>query len=252
MDSLQPHLNGEIKKSIEKEIFKNGTKQVNVSKKFGISNRQLTIDVITLVMLILEETPSTTLKKLAEHVKNKFDIQVSPGAIQKTLKNIKLFFKSSDQYWESSNLENKCKREPDQSYWCNMEKKKTGTTSIYICKFLVCLQDHCPAQSIIIMDNTRIHGRDNFQQVKNLLKESTKKINIEFLPKYSLLLNKIELALNIIMTQIKYKEIKSQSKMAEGILQAIRIKMTPEICSKSFQHCKKFYSSCTHMQPIMV
>ncbi|KNZ48471.1 hypothetical protein VP01_564g5 [Puccinia sorghi] len=129
-------------------------------------------------------------------------------------------------------------------------KKKMGTTSIDICNFLVRLQDHCPAQSIIIMDNTRIHGGDDFEQVKNLLKESTKKTNIEFLPKYLPFLNPIELAFNIIKTQIKHKEIKSQSKMAEEILQAISNKMTPEICSKSFQHCQKFYSSCTHMQPI--
>jgi transposase len=40
--------------------------------------------------LLLEETPSTTLKKLAEHIMSKFDIQVTPAAIQKTLKKIEV------------------------------------------------------------------------------------------------------------------------------------------------------------------
>ncbi|KNZ44529.1 hypothetical protein VP01_9071g1, partial [Puccinia sorghi] len=93
-------------------------------------------------------------------------------------------------------------------------KKKTGTTLINICNFLVHLQDHCPAQSIIIMDNTRIHGGDNFERIKNLLKESTRKINIKFLPNYLLFLNPIGLGFNMIRTQIKHKEIKSQSEIS--------------------------------------
>ena len=129
-------------------------------------------------------------------------------------------------------------------------KKKTGTSSINIFNFLVCLHYYCPAELIIVMDNARIHGGEDFERVRNLLKESTKKINIEFLPKYSPFLNPIELAFNIIKTEIKHKEIKSRSEMAEAICQAISNKMTPDICSKSFQHCQKFYSSCTHMQPI--
>ncbi|KNZ44635.1 hypothetical protein VP01_8972g1 [Puccinia sorghi] len=58
------------------------------------------------------------------------------------------------------------------------------------------------------------HGKNQdslwggFERVKKLLKESTKKINIQFLPKYLPFLNPIELAFNIIKTQIKHKEIK--------------------------------------------
>ncbi|KNZ56643.1 hypothetical protein VP01_2357g1 [Puccinia sorghi] len=37
---------------------------------------------------------NTTLKKLAELVKNKFYIEVSPGAIQKTLKKIEVTWKT--------------------------------------------------------------------------------------------------------------------------------------------------------------
>ena len=55
---------------------------------------KLTTDVITSILLYLEETPSTTLKKLAEHVKDEFDIQVSPAAIQKTLKNVEVTWKT--------------------------------------------------------------------------------------------------------------------------------------------------------------
>ena len=100
------------------------------------------------------------------------------------------------------------------------------------------------------MDNARIHGGEDFEQVQRLLKESEKKIEIEFLPKYSPFLNPIELAFNIIKIQIKHTEIQSRSALAEAICWAIREKMTPEICSKSFLHCQKFYNSCSHMQPI--
>jgi hypothetical protein len=50
--------------------------------------------VITSVLLLLEQDPSTTLKKLAEHVKAEFNIQVSPAAIQKTLKSIEVTWKT--------------------------------------------------------------------------------------------------------------------------------------------------------------
>ncbi|KNZ48443.1 hypothetical protein VP01_5669g1 [Puccinia sorghi] len=83
---------------------------------------------------------------------------------------------------------------------------------------------------------------------QNLVKESTKKINIEFLPKYSPFLNPIELSFNISKIEITHKEINSHSKLSEGIHQAISHKLTSGIGSKSFQHCQKFYS--THIQQI--
>ncbi|KNZ61959.1 hypothetical protein VP01_132g12 [Puccinia sorghi] len=113
-----------------------------------------------------------------------------------------------------------------------MGRKKTGTTANDICNFLLRLQDHCPPGSIIIMDNAPIHGGDDFERVRLLIKESAKKLDTEFLPKYSPFLNPIELAFNILKTH------------------AITEKMTPEICQKSFLHCQKFYQTCTHMQPI--
>ena len=85
-------------------------------------------------------------------------------------------------------------------------KKKSGTTSVDISNFLLCLQDHCPVGLIIVMDNVRIHRGKDFERVFNLLKESTKKIKIEFLPKYSPFLNPIELAFNIIKTDLKKKK----------------------------------------------
>ncbi|KNZ51341.1 hypothetical protein VP01_3997g2 [Puccinia sorghi] len=57
---------------------------------------------------------------------------------------------------------------------------------------------HWHAESIIVMDNAWIHGGDNLERVWNLLKEASKKIEIEFLPKYLLFLNPINLAFNII------------------------------------------------------
>ncbi|KNZ55468.1 hypothetical protein VP01_266g3 [Puccinia sorghi] len=205
----------------------------------------------------------TNKEPLAQHSRNflnMFDIQFSPGAIQKTLKNIEVTWKTvtpiPHKWNEAAFLQEQhnyvlnrvtnighnlifidehkktgkaatlkinareslinligAMLEGEMIYFKLLNKdgkKKMGMTSINICKFLVRLQDHCPAQSIIIMDNTRIHSGDNFKRVKNLLKESTKKIHIEFLPKYLLFLNPIELAFNI-KTQIKHKEIKSQS-----------------------------------------
>ena len=50
-------------------------------------------------------------------------------------------------------------------------KKKTGTSAINIYNFLIWLKDHCPNGSIIVMDNARIHGGDNFKKVPSLLIE---------------------------------------------------------------------------------
>ncbi|KNZ62335.1 hypothetical protein VP01_1283g9 [Puccinia sorghi] len=99
--------------------------------------------------------------------------------------------------------------------------KKTGPTANHICNFLLHLQDHCPPGSIIIMDNTPIHGGDDFEHVQLLIKESAKNLEMEFLPRYSL------------------------------------FKLTPKICQKGFLHCQKgflhfhkIYPTCTYMQPI--
>ncbi|KNZ51448.1 hypothetical protein VP01_394g3 [Puccinia sorghi] len=188
-DSLQPHL-----KKINIQKWKEASQCCqNICHILPTSAKsKLKTDVITSVMLLLKETPSTTLKKLAEHVKNEFNIQVSPGAIQKTLKNIEVTWKRSGfnsdtcpSHGYSLSVKAATLKTNARGSLINLidGKKKTGATSIDICNFLVCLQDHCPAQLIIIMDNTRICGADNFERVKNLLKESTKKINIEFLPK---------------------------------------------------------------------
>ncbi|KNZ45370.1 hypothetical protein VP01_819g1 [Puccinia sorghi] len=90
----------------------------------------------------------------------------------------------------------------------------------------------------------------NFDHIQMLLKESLKEIGIELLPKYSPVLNPIKLATNIIKIDVQPKENQSRSGSAEAIRESINDKMTPEICSKSFLHCQKFYSSCSRMQPI--
>ena len=55
---------------------------------------KLITNIITSIFLLLEDNPSTTLKKLLEHVKNNFDIKISPAAIQKTLKTINVTWKT--------------------------------------------------------------------------------------------------------------------------------------------------------------
>ena len=100
------------------------------------------------------------------------------------------------------------------------------------------------------MENAPIHASEDFERVRLLIKESAKKLNTKFLPKYSLFLNPIELAFNILKTHVKHTDIRSRSDLAQAIRHAITEKMTPEIFQKSFLHCQKFYLTCTHMQPI--
>ncbi|KNZ48947.1 hypothetical protein VP01_5309g2, partial [Puccinia sorghi] len=274
---------GKVKHLIEKEIFENNKKQIDVSKTLGISDRQMTTEIVTSILLLLEDNPRTTLKKLTEHVKNDHDIQFLPGAIQKMLRKIdqhdyvlnrvtnvgqKLIFIDESGFNSQTH--------PSHGYSLTgkffisffltgpvlktnacgnlvgeiMGKKKTGTTSTNICNFLVLLQDHCPTESTIVMDKTRIHGGEDFDRIQMLLKQSLKKIGTEFLPEFLLFLNPIKLAFNMIKIDVKHKEIQSQSGLAEAIQASINYKMTPEIFSKSFLHCQKFYSSCSHMQPI--
>ncbi|WAR55341.1 hypothetical protein PtB15_6B80 [Puccinia triticina] len=322
----RPHqpISGEVKKLIENEIFENNKTQIEVAKSFGVSDRQvqrivddarndkpsastnrrgakskLTADVITPILLLLKETPSTTLKKLAEHVKSEFDIQVTPAAIQKTLKTIEVTWKTVTpipQKWnEAAFLQQRhnyvlnCVTNVGQKLifvdesGFNSETRplhgnaaalKTNVRGSMInligamseegmpyyellnkdgkkrLEQLHSTYDHCSTGSIIVMDNAKIHGGEDFERVRNLLKELDKKIEIEFLPKYSPFLNPIELAFNIIKINVKHKEIKSRSDLSKTIRKAISQKMTPKICHKSFLHCQKFYSSCTHMQPI--
>ncbi|KNZ61687.1 hypothetical protein VP01_13704g1, partial [Puccinia sorghi] len=94
-------------------------KQIEVAKTLGILDQQvrctiddarnnkksastnqsgaklkLKTDIVTSILLLLEDNPSTTLKKLTDHVKNNHEIQVFPGAIQKMLKTINVTWKN--------------------------------------------------------------------------------------------------------------------------------------------------------------
>ncbi|KNZ53370.1 hypothetical protein VP01_3261g2, partial [Puccinia sorghi] len=100
-----PHqpISGKVKHLIEKEIFEHNKKQIDVSKTFGISDQQVQriIDgaqnnknIVTSILLLLKDNPSTTVKKITEHVENNHDIQVLPGAIQKMLKTINVSWKT--------------------------------------------------------------------------------------------------------------------------------------------------------------
>lgn len=102
-------------------------------------------------------------------------------------------------------------------------KKKTGTTSLDICNLLVWLKDYCSTGSILVMDNTTIHGGEDFEKVCNLLKESEKNLEIEFLAKYSPFLNPIKLAFNIIKINVKHKEVKLQSDLGSNYKQVFEI-----------------------------
>ncbi|KNZ64258.1 hypothetical protein VP01_104g6 [Puccinia sorghi] len=97
-----------------------------------------------------------------------------------------------------------------------MSKKKL-TIANDICNFLLRLQDHCPPELIIIMDNAPIHVGENFERVQSLIKESAKKLKTKFLAKYSPFLNPIELAFNILKTHFKHTKICLQLDLAQAI-----------------------------------
>ena len=65
------------------------------------------------------------------------------------------------------------------------------------------------------MDNTPIHAGEDFERV--LIKESAKKLETKFLPKYLPFLNPIELAFNILKTHIKHTNILLQLDLAQAI-----------------------------------
>ncbi|KNZ48160.1 hypothetical protein VP01_586g1 [Puccinia sorghi] len=119
----RPHqpISGEVKRLIEKEIYENSQKQVEVVKTFGISNSQvcqilddahtqrssastnqrghkskLTTKVLTSVLL-LEDNPTTTLMKMSKNIREEFDISVTPAAIQKTLETVDMTWKTVTQ-----------------------------------------------------------------------------------------------------------------------------------------------------------
>ncbi|KNZ51228.1 hypothetical protein VP01_4037g1 [Puccinia sorghi] len=198
------------------------TQQPSASTNQKGPKSQLTTNVLTSVLLLLEDNLTTTLKKMSEHILN---------VGQKIIFIDESGFNSQNHPSHGylltgmpcSRFENKCKRQPYQPY---------RTTANNICNFLLHLQDHCPPGSIIIMDNPPINGGNDFERVQLLIKESAKTLDTEFLSNYSPFLNPIELTFNILKTH------------------EITEKMTPGIFQKSFLHCQKFYPACTYMQPI--
>ncbi|KNZ61675.1 hypothetical protein VP01_1371g4 [Puccinia sorghi] len=205
------------------------------------------------------------------HVKNNHNIQVSPGAIQKMLKTIDVTWKTVTpipRKWnEATFLQRQhgysgfnSQTHPSHGYSLTGEgfffsvnhmlicfiffsKKRRGRRFENKCKRFDHKCYHCPTESIIVMDNAQIHGGEDFDCIQTLLKESLKKIGIEFLPKLPFL-NPIKLVFNIIKIDVKHKKIQSKSGLAEAIWESINDKMTPEICSKSFLH---FAHTCSQL-----
>ncbi|KNZ47956.1 hypothetical protein VP01_600g1 [Puccinia sorghi] len=172
-------------------------KQAKLAKTLGVSDRQVcqilddahkkrpsastkqqgpkskpTTKVLTSFLLFLEKNPTINLKKMSEHIHEEFDISITPEAIQRTLKMMKITWKSVTQIpqkWSkaafSSAVTQLCLEPSDQAALrkdtkgslinlidamakegmvyeelLTKDKKKNGKTLNDICNFILNLQ----------------------------------------------------------------------------------------------------------------
>ncbi|KNZ54621.1 hypothetical protein VP01_289g3 [Puccinia sorghi] len=227
------------------------TNKSNISLMMPATKNQLgaksnlTTDVITWLMLLLEETPTITLKKLVENVKNEFKIHFLPG-IQKTLENVKICLESSDQHCSEAILIDESgfnsNNHPSHGYSSSGKSEKLKTQKQEGAQSILLMEKQkrgCPQSKfstfwfsfkITVLTIQKLSWKTPGLMVEMTLSgfEPTKKIDIKFLPKSLPFLNPIELEFNIIKT-----EIKLQSKIAEAIHQSISNNMTSELYKRS-------------------
>ncbi|KNZ57933.1 hypothetical protein VP01_2039g6 [Puccinia sorghi] len=177
------------------------------------------------VLLLLEDKSTTTLKKMAKHICEEFEISVTPEEIQKTLKTVDITWKTVTQIpckWNEASF-----LQQQHNYVLNQVTNTHPSCGLFVdwyVFFLLIMEKKNPvppqktsATSSAIMDNTPIHGGEDLERVQSLIKESAKKLERKFLPKYSPFLNTIELALKVLKTHFKHTKICSRLDLAQAI-----------------------------------
>lgn len=120
--------------------------------------------------------------------------------------------------------------------------KKRGVNADDIQKFIISLTQKIPRDSVLILDNAKIHHAESLTPVWSMLK-TTFGIDVIYLPPYSPFLNPIEFAFNDLKMAVKSEQFRNRSELS-GAIQRNLPKLTTEKATQFFQHVTKYYNQC--------
>lgn len=122
-------------------------------------------------------------------------------------------------------------------------EKKRGVSAEDFRSFILDLVPKIPRNSVIILDNCKIHHAEILQETWKMIK-GTYGIDHFFLPPYSPFLNPIELSFNTLKIAVKSKDLYNRGDLVETLKRCIPEVITSDSSKKWFQHCFKFYQQC--------
>eukprot|EP01114_Cavostelium_apophysatum_P013413 TRINITY_DN3246_c0_g1_i3.p1 TRINITY_DN3246_c0_g1~~TRINITY_DN3246_c0_g1_i3.p1 ORF type:complete len:346 (-),score=65.70 TRINITY_DN3246_c0_g1_i3:52-1089(-) len=118
--------------------------------------------------------------------------------------------------------------------------KKRGVQADDFRSFLYNLAPKIPCDSLLILDNCKIHHAELLDEAWRVLK-NTYGIDHIFLPPYSPFLNPIELSFNVLKADVASKEFMNRDELLTAIRRSIPAVVTEENSRAWFQHCVQFY-----------
>lgn len=121
--------------------------------------------------------------------------------------------------------------------------KKRGVNATDFRLFLLDLAPKVPKNSVIILDNCRIHHAEILNETWRTLKEMYG-IDHLFLPPYSPFLNPIEYSFNALKSKLKIQDLYNRNDLLSAIERLIPQVITKEKAKKWFDKSVKYYPQC--------
>jgi len=126
----------------------------------------------------------------------------------------------------------------------SLGEKKRGSNAEDFKLFLTDLFRKIPRNSVVILDNCKIHHSEILEGLWDLAKQGYG-IDHLYLPPYSPFLNPIEYAWNFLQTEVAKEEWFNRGDLIQTIKIKIETAITPEKAESFFNQSAKYYSACT-------
>jgi len=121
----------------------------------------------------------------------------------------------------------------------NLAGEKKGTNADDFRGFLFDLIGKIPHESVLIMDNCKIHHAEVVEGMLQMIKRSNG-IDVVFLPPYSPFLNPIEYAFNFLKNHIAATDFRNRGELIDRIGEALSL-VTPDMAANFIQHSASYF-----------
>jgi len=132
----------------------------------------------------------------------------------------------------------------------NSSIDKRGTTAEDFRNFLLDLFLKIPRNSVIILDNCRIHHAENLEVTWTMAKVSFG-IDKFYLSPYSPFLNPIEYGFNVLKEAVKGEKFSNRGELITVVKEKLTNAVTPNAAEGFYRHASRYYQQCGLGLPFM-